>query len=188
MGKNALFRSLPLDRDIIERIESLGAGKLSKALHEKRKGEVRKRKTSLLRKAMMDMDDEEEARLTRHEELTKILFKKTRFKKAGSALKPEEFPDSQLPEIAFIGRSNVGKSMLLNRITNRFIAKSSDKPGRTQTLDFYRLGQYLMFVDLPGYGFAYANENKMMIWNETVRRERRNIPKSGIYIYIYKLP
>jgi GTP-binding protein len=77
----------------------------------------------------------------------------------GSASKPEQFPRDALPEIAFLGRSNVGKSSLINALTGQHrLAFTSNTPGRTQTINFYRViygdgGKY-HFVDLPGYGYA----------------------------------
>ncbi|KAI3768109.1 hypothetical protein L2E82_18541 [Cichorium intybus] len=69
------------------------------------------------------------------------------------------FPSPDLPEIAFAVRSNVGKSSLLNSLTRQWgVARTSDKPGLTQTINFFNLGSKLCLVDLPGYGFAYAKE------------------------------
>ncbi|KAI3738250.1 hypothetical protein L2E82_28273 [Cichorium intybus] len=69
------------------------------------------------------------------------------------------FPSPDLPEIAFAVRSNVGKSYLLNSLTRQWgVARTSDKPGLTQTINFFNLGSKLCLVDLPGYGFAYARE------------------------------
>jgi len=65
------------------------------------------------------------------------------------------FPPANLPEIAFAGRSNVGKSSLLNALTRQWgVVRTSDKPGLTQTINFFKLGSKLCLVDLPGYGFA----------------------------------
>lgn len=72
-----------------------------------------------------------------------------------SAARPEDFPSAGLPEIAFLGRSNVGKSSLLNRLTGKQrLAFTSARPGCTQVINFYRVDGRLQFVDLPGYGFA----------------------------------
>jgi GTP-binding protein len=75
----------------------------------------------------------------------------------GSANKPEQFPSEDLPEIAFLGRSNVGKSSLINALTGqRKLAFTSNTPGRTQSINFYRIDGRYYFVDLPGYGYAKA--------------------------------
>ena len=64
-------------------------------------------------------------------------------------------PDNQLPEIAFAGKSNVGKSSLINALINRkSLARTSSQPGKTQTINFYNINGELYFVDLPGYGYA----------------------------------
>lgn len=72
-----------------------------------------------------------------------------------SAARPEQFPGAGLPEVAFLGRSNVGKSSLLNRLVAREgLARTSTTPGRTQTINFFAVDGKLIFVDLPGYGYA----------------------------------
>ncbi|KAJ4818231.1 P-loop containing nucleoside triphosphate hydrolases superfamily protein [Rhynchospora pubera] len=83
---------------------------------------------------------------------------------------PSSFPPPVLPEIAFAGRSNVGKSSLLNALTRQWgVARTSDKPGLTQTINFFRLASKLCLVDLPGYGFAYAKEEVKDAWEELVK-------------------
>ncbi|GER49582.1 P-loop containing nucleoside triphosphatehydrolases superfamily protein [Striga asiatica] len=80
------------------------------------------------------------------------------------------FPSPDLPEIAFAGRSNVGKSSLLNALTRQWgVVRISDKPGLTQSINFFKLGPKLSLVDLPGYGFAYAKEEVKEAWEELVK-------------------
>ncbi|CAL0334746.1 unnamed protein product [Lupinus luteus] len=80
------------------------------------------------------------------------------------------FPPPNLPEIAFAGRSNVGKSSLLNALTRQWgVVRTSDKPGLTQTINFFNLGAKLCLVDLPGYGFAYAKDEVKENWEELVK-------------------
>src|SRR5450432_4519249 len=72
-----------------------------------------------------------------------------------SSGKPDTFPSDRLPEVAFLGRSNVGKSSLINALTGqKKLAFTSNTPGRTQTINFYRIDGKYHFVDLPGYGYA----------------------------------
>jgi GTP-binding protein len=83
-----------------------------------------------------------------------------------SALKPEDLPRDQRPECAFVGRSNVGKSSLLNNLLGRkSLAKTSSTPGKTQTLNFYDINGSMYFVDLPGYGFAKVPVALKEQWN-----------------------
>ena len=89
-----------------------------------------------------------------------------------SAPKLEHLPDPTVPEIAFAGRSNVGKSSLINAVTNRAkLARASNTPGRTQELNYFDVGQPLMFrlVDMPGYGFAKAPLKVVERWKALVR-------------------
>ncbi|XP_074297434.1 uncharacterized protein LOC141628157 isoform X2 [Silene latifolia] len=80
------------------------------------------------------------------------------------------FPPPDLPEIAFAGRSNVGKSSLLNALTRQWgVVRTSDKPGHTQSINFFNLGSKLNLVDLPGYGFAYAKDEVKEAWEELVK-------------------
>ena len=85
-------------------------------------------------------------------------------------LQLEHMPDANLPEIAFAGRSNVGKSSLINALTGRStLARTSDTPGRTQEINFFNLGYRLIMADLPGYGFAKAPKDKVDLWTDFIR-------------------
>jgi GTP-binding protein len=93
---------------------------------------------------------------------------------AGAA-NPEALPPETLPEIAFIGRSNVGKSSLINALCGRrMLARTSNTPGRTQQINFFDLGGRLMLVDLPGYGFASASKAAIGSWTALIRHYLRN--------------
>ncbi len=79
-------------------------------------------------------------------------------------------PAAGVPEIAFAGRSNVGKSSLVNALTGRkTLARASNEPGRTRQLNFFRLGEVLRLVDLPGYGYAKAPKTEIARWTELTR-------------------
>lgn len=81
----------------------------------------------------------------------------------------EALPPQRYPEIAFAGRSNVGKSSLVNALTGKkTLAHASNTPGRTRELNFFLLGEKLMLVDLPGYGYAKAGRKEVRAWNDLV--------------------
>lgn len=83
--------------------------------------------------------------------------------------KLEQLPLSELPEVAFAGRSNVGKSSLINAVTGRKgLAKTSNTPGRTQQLNYFKLADKLHIVDLPGYGYAQAPESTVRQWQKVI--------------------
>jgi GTP-binding protein len=86
-----------------------------------------------------------------------------------SAPAPVNFPAEERPEIAFFGRSNVGKSSLINALVGRKeLAHTSSRPGCTQAINFYRVGEELNFVDLPGYGFARVPEEIRLEWKKLI--------------------
>ncbi|MBP1995948.1 ribosome biogenesis GTP-binding protein YihA/YsxC [Paenibacillus eucommiae] len=86
-----------------------------------------------------------------------------------SAVGPSQYPEDALPEIALAGRSNVGKSSLINRlIARKNLARTSSQPGKTQTLNYYRINEDLYFVDLPGYGYAKVSKTKREQWGKFV--------------------
>jgi GTP-binding protein len=85
------------------------------------------------------------------------------------AAKPDLFPAESLPEIAFLGRSNVGKSSLINGLVDKKgLARTSSTPGCTQAIQFYRVGSQYYFVDLPGYGYAKVSRDEARGWKDLI--------------------
>ena len=103
-----------------------------------------------------------------------------------SASQTSEFPPPSLPEVAVVGRSNVGKSSLINALTGRkALARTSRTPGRTQELIFFTNGEGLNLVDMPGYGYAAAAKSKIAAWTELIHAYllgRRNLAR--VYVLI----
>lgn len=80
-----------------------------------------------------------------------------------------KLPENSLPEFAFAGKSNVGKSSLINGLMNRkSLARTSSSPGKTQTINYYNINNEMYFVDLPGYGYATANEKVKATWGKMI--------------------
>ncbi len=80
-------------------------------------------------------------------------------------------PENRLPEVAFAGKSNVGKSSLINALMNRkSLARTSSQPGKTQTINFYNINNQLYFVDLPGYGYARVSISEKEKWGKMIER------------------
>lgn len=91
------------------------------------------------------------------------------------AVKKDQYPDDELPEIAFAGRSNVGKSSFINSMINRKnLARTSGKPGKTRTLNFYIINDSFRFVDLPGYGYAQVSKVEKAKWGDIIEEYLRN--------------
>ena len=85
-----------------------------------------------------------------------------------------KLPENSLPEVAFAGKSNVGKSSLINGLMNRkSYARTSAQPGKTQTINFYNINEALYFVDLPGYGYAKVSKETKEKWGKMIERYLR---------------
>lgn len=86
-----------------------------------------------------------------------------------SAVRQSQYPDNKLPEFLIVGRSNVGKSSFVNTLINRKnYARTSSKPGKTQTLNFYKINNDFYFVDVPGYGYAIADKKTQMKFGKMI--------------------
>src|SRR4051812_14005813 len=100
--------------------------------------------------------------------------------------KVESLPDPTLPEIAFAGRSNVGKSSLINALLGRkALARTSHTPGRTQQLNFFLLGERFYLVDMPGYGFAAVSKAKLKVFSDLIQDYLKGrVPLKRVFLLI----
>ncbi|UCD33422.1 MAG: YihA family ribosome biogenesis GTP-binding protein [Desulfobacterales bacterium] len=119
-----------------------------------------------------------------------MIIKSAEFVK--SAVKPSHYPSEELPEIAFAGRSNVGKSSLINTLLNRKrLVKTSSTPGRTQLINFFNINNAFSFVDLPGYGYAKVPDSVKKTWGpmvETFLSTRKTLKGVVIILDIRRIP
>ncbi|WP_028783371.1 ribosome biogenesis GTP-binding protein YihA/YsxC [Thalassobacillus devorans] len=109
-----------------------------------------------------------------------------------SAVSKKQYPADHLPEIALAGRSNVGKSSFINKMIQRkSLARTSSKPGKTQTLNFYKINERFYFVDVPGYGYAKVSKKERKKWGEMMEEyfaERENLRATALIIDIRHQP
>ena len=109
-----------------------------------------------------------------------------------SATKPSQYPTARVPEVAFSGRSNVGKSSLINTLVNRkHLVKTSSTPGRTRLINFFEINQQIGFVDLPGYGYAKVPASVRKTWGpmiETYLSTRKALKGVVIILDIRRTP
>lgn len=95
-----------------------------------------------------------------------------------TAAKKEQYPETVVPEIAFAGKSNVGKSSMINAMINRkSLARTSSQPGKTQTINFYSINEIINFVDLPGYGYAKVSKSERDKWAKMIDTYLHNRPQ-----------
>lgn len=105
-----------------------------------------------------------------------------------SAVRKEQYPQEALPEIALAGRSNVGKSSLINKVIQRkALARTSSKPGKTQTLNFYKINNSFNFVDFPGYGFAKVSKQQREAWGRMIEEYLINRKELKVVLLITDL-
>jgi len=105
-----------------------------------------------------------------------------------SAVNPNQCPDTGYPEIAMVGRSNVGKSSLINSLCARHgLARTSDQPGKTQTINYFSINEQLYLVDLPGYGYAATSKGKRGEWGEFVTDYLRDRDRLSLIVHLIDL-
>ncbi len=125
---------------------------------------------------MTDPTEQNEVEAARNERGRLLFAQECKFVAGAATL--NMLPDLPLNEVAFAGRSNVGKSSLINALTNRnTLARTSNTPGRTQQINFFELGGEIYLVDLPGHGYAKASKTKIAAWTDLVNTYLRGRPK-----------
>ena len=109
-----------------------------------------------------------------------------------SAVRPQQYPPDDLPEFAFAGRSNVGKSSLINTLVSRKkLVLTSSTPGKTRLINFFRVNNAFMFVDLPGYGYARVSEVERRKWRPMIEQylsNRENLKAVVVILDIRRIP
>ncbi len=112
-------------------------------------------------------------------------MKQTHAELVAGAGSPRDFPRPDLPEIVLAGRSNVGKSSLINRLAGRKnLARTSSTPGKTRTINFYRLSPSFLLVDLPGFGYAKAAKSESRQWKNLVEQYFRERSVIALVIHL----
>lgn len=109
-------------------------------------------------------------------------IKKVQFIK--SAVSPKDYPPPDRAEVAIVGRSNVGKSSLINAILNRKIAKVSSSPGKTRLINFFLLNDNMYFVDLPGYGYASVSKKEKEKWKKMIDNYFKTRQNLGLVVLL----
>uniref|UniRef100_A0A1J3I9H0 Putative GTP-binding protein EngB n=1 Tax=Noccaea caerulescens TaxID=107243 RepID=A0A1J3I9H0_NOCCA len=160
MSKNAQFRAIQPSQSILSYVEEnlLGRRRL-----------IELKKAGYNTELSAPLDNIPQSTSTDRERIEESIFRnKMEFFAAANV--SSSFPPPDVPEIAFAGRSNVGKSSLLNALTRQWgVVRTSDKPGLTQTINFFDLGPKVRLVDLPGYGFAFAKDEVKEAWEDLVK-------------------
>jgi len=105
-----------------------------------------------------------------------------------SAVGPHQYPNTGYPEIVMVGRSNVGKSSLINSLCTRHaLARTSVQPGKTQTINYFAINEQMYLVDLPGYGYAEASKAKRREWGEFITNYLRNRNTIALIVHMIDL-
>ncbi|KMT07497.1 hypothetical protein BVRB_6g151110 [Beta vulgaris subsp. vulgaris] len=160
LSKNAQFRAIKPSSSILTFVEDNLLG---------RRRDIELRRAGYNTELSAPLDNIPFSTSSERERIEESVFR-NRMEFFAAAKVSSSFPPPDLPEIAFAGRSNVGKSSLLNSLTRQWgVVRTSDKPGHTQTINFFNLGTKLNLVDLPGYGFAYAKEEVKEAWEDLVK-------------------
>mmetsp|Transcript_4176 Transcript_4176/g.18920 ORF Transcript_4176/g.18920 Transcript_4176/m.18920 type:complete len:513 (+) Transcript_4176:904-2442(+) len=183
MSNRAKFRALPVDDKIMRTIKDYQlCMDASTAGREARKLRNKELDTKLTRRYVLYGDIADRERI-----LLGLRGNKKATKFVAAATTENDLPDADedIPEVAFAGRSNVGKSSLINAVTCSGAARSSDVPGKTQSLNFYDVSRRIRIIDMPGYGFAFAAQDKVEAWNRLMDKYltgRKNLKR--VYVVV----
>jgi GTP-binding protein len=105
-----------------------------------------------------------------------------------SAVGPNQYPDTGYPEIVMVGRSNVGKSSLINSLcAQRALARTSGQPGKTQTINYFAINEQMYLVDMPGYGYAETLKGKRREWGEFITNYLRDRDRLALIVHLIDL-
>jgi len=105
-----------------------------------------------------------------------------------SAVSPEQYPDTGYPEFVMVGRSNVGKSSLINSLcARRALARTSVQPGKTQTINYFAINEQFYLVDLPGYGYAAKSKEKQREWGKFITDYLEKCDKIALIVHLIDL-
>ena len=195
MSNRAKFRALPIDHGIMGRIKKYSlstnastAGRTTRVLRNRNEISEVTQRYAMYDVGMLEVKTQRLLGFGRSKRTAKFI--------AAAAREGEEPPKhavgkgaskikDDVPEIAFAGRSNVGKSSLINALTLSSVARSSDVPGKTQSLNFYSMDERIRLVDLPGYGFAFAKQHRVESWNELMDKYLTSRPNlKRVYLVI----
>uniref|UniRef100_A0A7S0II77 EngB-type G domain-containing protein n=1 Tax=Micromonas pusilla TaxID=38833 RepID=A0A7S0II77_MICPS len=183
MSNRAKFRALPVDDKIMRTIkDNQLCMDASTAGREARKLRNKELDTKITRRYVLYGDIADRERI-----LLGLRGNKKATKFVAAATTENDLPeaDNDIPEVAFAGRSNVGKSSLINAVTCSGAARSSDVPGKTQSLNFYDVSRRIRIIDMPGYGFAFAAQEKVEAWNRLMDKYltgRKNLKR--VYVVV----
>lgn len=170
-GKLAEFRAMPVNPKVREHLSSLMLGK--QRLRRQTKEEYGKQRDLSAAGEKQGFE-------------TSIYFRPGGVKKIAEASREQQFPAEGVPEVCFAGRSNVGKSSLLNSVAGGLpLSRTSSKPGETTTLRWFSSSNLINFVDLPGYGFSFADQGRSAVWMQMVKEyltKRKSLKRCFVLI------
>ena len=195
LSNRAKFRALPIDGAIMGRIKKYNlattastAGRTARVLRNREEISEVTARYAMYDVGMLDSRTRSLLGVGRSKRTAKFIAaaaKEGNEPPAHAVGKGASKIKDDVPEIAFAGRSNVGKSSLINALSLSSVARSSDVPGKTQSLNFYSLDERVRLVDMPGYGFAFAKQHRVETWNELMDKYLTSRPNlKRVYLVV----